>query len=197
MNRLFRATISGNVYGELFQHVCHFEVTNDGMTTLEVAAEVRGFFIGNGPNQGIKSWVSNSVKWTSVAAQQIVPAVGILQTITFDQGGQQSPTDGLYLQLCVLLRFQTILSGRRGRGRIYVPGILNGFTTNGRLNAQFHNFADPALNFLRNRFIKDNPNFVGPLALCVASRVTPSQYSPVISIEPSDKTGSQRRRNFA
>jgi hypothetical protein len=126
----------------------------------------------------------------------IVPVVGLHETLFFSQGGVQAESNEHFMQLCYLMRFQTNLSGRKGKGRIYIPGVMNGFTTNGRIDDTFHQFNDGALNGLRERFIKDNGIGVGPCTLAVASRTNPAAYASVFSIQISDKLGTQRRRNF-
>lgn len=197
MTRLWRSTISGQLYGELFQNVLHFEAEDDNLTPDAVNLEVRNQWVGQEINVGVKSWVPNSVHWSQVSSKVVHPFVGVEATLVFDQAGQQSPSTELIMQIATVLRFQTNIVGRAGRGRSYIPGVIPGFTTNGLIDDSFIAFAGAALTALRIRFIKDfNPTLQGPLSLCVAGRQNPGEYARVISIQPANKLGTQRRRNF-
>jgi hypothetical protein len=190
-----RVTISALFYSQICQNVLHFENQDGALTPAQVCAEIRDHWIGTTTNVGIHSWVTNSCAWVKVACQTRASSLAAPTELTINQPGQQSPDNQQYTVLSVILKFRTAAAGRKGRGRSYVPGIANGFTTTGLVNATFHTYADTAIAGLNARFAVGG---TGPLYLMVGPRsgIVNNDFYPVTSIAASNFVGVQRRRNI-
>lgn len=190
-----RVTITALYYGQKVQNVLNFDNPDGTLTPLQVCTEIKDNWIGSTTNVGIHAWVGNHIQWVQVACQTRATPLPAPTTLTIAINGQQSASGQEYTPLAVILKFSTAIAGRRGRGRSYVPGIANGFATNGLLNSTFHSFADTALNALNARFKLAGS---GPLQLLVGPRngMVLIDYLHVTNIQASTFIGVQRRRNI-
>lgn len=190
-----RVTISALFYSQICQNVLHFNNPDGALTQAQVAAEIRDKWIGTVTNTGIHSWVTNSITWVKVSVQTRAISPGPPYDLTIAQQGQQSASNEQYTPVCCILKFRTATGGRRGRGRSYVPGMLNGFVTNGLINATFHSYADTAIAALNARF---SVGGTGPLFLVIGPRtgISTPDFPPVTAIVASNYVGIQRRRNI-
>lgn len=190
-----RVTITALYYGQKVQNVLNFENPDGGLTPLQVCTEIKDNWIGSTTNVGIHAWVGNHIQWVQVACQTRASVLPAPTTLTIAINGQQSGSNQEYSPMCIILKFSTAIAGRRGRGRSYIPGILNGFSTNGLVNSTFHSFADTALNALNARYKSGGS---GPITLLVGPRdgVARADYLAVTNIQASTFFGVQRRRNI-
>lgn len=83
------------------------------------------------------SLMSNQVTWAQDAEVETISTAGVLEgvtAITADTGGGTSTSEALppHVQALVRLRTGNIVSGRELRGRVFVPGMVEGLNVAGR-----------------------------------------------------------------
>jgi len=114
---ILRVTTSAVCFGQVMQNVLHFKDPVGLPPPRTVAASIRDIWLTQ-----MKKHQGSSLRWTSILVQQIdVPgALGFNLPIALD-GESGSGTINLHPFACALLKLQTGVGGRHGRGRIYVP----------------------------------------------------------------------------
>lgn len=187
---LLRCTISMLEYGQLCQNVLHFDYPDmPGTTGLSLAADM----VHSGWVANIKLPISGNILFTSLRMDDIGggPGGGTFTKLISDVGAQDMDSF-IPLNTAWKLRFGTGLSGRRNRGRCFIPGIRTGYNTSGFINA---------LGI--SQWTTPLANLVGLFAAGGSSELTlqikRSSLSgpdpiPVTSIQLSNTPGSMRSR---
>lgn len=190
-----RVTITALFYGQRCQNVLHFNNPDGLFTTMNVCEEVRNEWIGTVANKGIHQWTPSNIVWVMVSCQRLGNPPPAPTHLTVNIPGVQGPQSEQIPFACVVLKFQTALAGRRGRGRSYCPGVMQGFLTNGLIDADFNAFAATALTAMNARFKAGGS---GPLTLLVGPKngVVLADFTMVEAITVSNFVGVQRRRNI-
>jgi hypothetical protein len=175
----------------------HFNNPDDTLTDAQVADEIKTKWIGDVNGVGIHQWQVQSIKWISIKVQRLASSLPAPFNLTISRPGVQSADNGLCTVLAGILKFSTTVGGRKGRGRIYVPGVQAGFTDLGLTSATFHTYADTPIAGMNSRFC-NNPGPNGPLELLVGPRsgVVLADFNHVTQISLSNFVGIQRRRNI-
>jgi hypothetical protein len=120
-------------YGQLCQNVLHFSYPDMPVSTgLSTAADQ----VDTGWVDQVKLPISGNVAFTSIRVDDISAGPGgATFTKLISKVGAQDVDTYIPLNTAWKLRFQTGLSGRKNRGRCFIPGIRTGYNTSGMINA--------------------------------------------------------------
>jgi len=175
----------------------NFNNPDGTLTDAQICDEIRDYWIGSVVGRGVHTWQSNSLHWVKVQWQQRQSTPEPPFSLTIAINGQQTSDATLYTPVAGILKFVTPIAGRKGRGRVYVPGVNPGFTTNGLTNDTFHTYADTAITNMKARFLLSGSS-PGPIQLLVGPRngIVLGDYHYVTDIQLSNFVGIQRRRNI-
>jgi len=185
---IWRAIISGTLFAQLVQN----RIWLQGETFQE-AEEVADQIDNNWINP-MKLFQHNGVKYLSIQVQSFGEAVNTSFTKSINKtGGQTEETQGFSFS-CGLIRFNSALAGRRGRGRYYVAGHRQGATQLGRFQQSELDLWAQQLAIISTNFLGDSS--ATGLALLIRGEepnvhntlVTQMQMTPIIRV--------QRRRNL-
>lgn len=190
-----RVTITALMYGQKMQNVLHFNNPDGALTGLQVCQEIRDNWIGTAVNVGIHAWCTQSTVWVQVACQTRASSPSPPTILTINQPGYQGASNEIVPFACVVLKFQTAVAGRRGRGRSYTPGVMQGFFTQGLMDDTLTSFGGTALAAMNARFCAGGS---GPLTLLVGPKngIILIDFLQVTQISFSTFLGVQRRRNI-
>lgn len=187
---IVRITFSGLVFGQLCQNVLHFQNQDALLTEQAIAEEMRDFYLNE-----LRLRQSNQFKWINIAVQTVDPAgslgvnlpVNILGNAAGATGEQPST-------MCAIIKIQTTMMGRAGRGRIFVPVPEPGHYNMGTLTSgALFQWENGILAMIRTRyFLTGGP----PITLGVAPKGNPSGWHAAISVNIKTIGGTQRRRQI-
>lgn len=190
-----RVTITALMYGQKMQNVLHFNNPDGALTGLQVCQEIRDNWIGTAVNVGIHAWCTQSTTWVQVASQTRAASPAPPTILTINQPGYQGANNEIVPFACVVLKFQTAVAGRRGRGRSYTPGVMPGMFTQGLMDDTLNFFGATALATMNSRYCAGGS---GPLRLLVGPKtgIVLADFYEVTLISFSTFLGVQRRRNI-
>jgi hypothetical protein len=188
---LERVTFTGTTLSGTMQNVVHFENADGAMTHAAIAAELQAGWINP-----LLNLHNNNFTWVSMSIQTMAPGPGLAETfpITPGQGNQSGDMAPPFVSALIQLR--SGVPGRRGRGRVYLPGLSIGtFGDRGRLTpGSYAAFQTIFLNTWRARYLA--PSGSTNLTLAVAPRDSPGSYVLVTSLDVRLWASVQRRRNY-
>jgi len=187
-----RVRLSGTCFGQLMQNVLHFNNPDGTVTETDAAANMRDVWCTL-----VKKRQISAFTWFSIQVQTLGiggPTLGVLLPIALS-GEISSGQDLVQPTTCAILKLQTAVAGRRGRGRVYLPvpepGTFFQGVMNGSIRAQWEsNVMAP----LRTAYLGGSPT--SGLNLAVLHRDTSSDVSNAISLEVGAIAGTQRRRQI-
>jgi len=185
---IWRVLISGTIFAQLWQN--RIWVQGESFQEAEEICDQ----IDTGWVNHIKLFQHSGVKYLSISAQSFGEAVNTSFTKSINKtGGQTEETQGLSFS-CGLIRFNSALAGRRGRGRYYVAGHRQGATQLGRFVQTELDLWAQQLAIISGNFLGDTPatgiNLLirGEEPNVHNTLVTQMQMTPIIRV--------QRRRNL-
>ena len=185
---VFRVTIIASMYGQQIQNVIHFTGQSQGTTTLSALAdEVAANWIGTVKQRQTSALVYNQVKVRELdgTLPPFVKTVNIPGSFGFD--------NEVSTVLAFILRLRTANIGRRGRGRVYIGGVLKGWTTLGLVNGDIINAWNAVATTLLGFW---GPNGTSVFTLVLCPNKPPFNTIPVVSMQVAPTLGVQRRRNI-
>jgi hypothetical protein len=174
------------------QNVVHFN-NPDGATSH---AAMFTYLIANWLTP-LRASQNNNFSWLSMSIQTVHPSGSVASLFTISPGGGDQAGDMAPPVIAALLQIRTGFPGKRGRGRIYVPGMpINYFNTIGKLNAGA--YAQMQTNFLnawRTKFLSGGS---APITLGICKRSSPGagDINLAIAIDVRNYAAVQRRRNY-
>ena len=184
-----RLVQSGHIYGCLTQNVLHFnksDLTQAEMLTLAQRWRDNGitnfgiFVLSNHVFENIKVTVPSQPSW---------PAVELPIAIAGYAGYSVYSTS----MLCMVIKVNTAINNRHGRGRIYWPGAGPGGLEYGNWAASVQgNFSTAATSFIG----KWGPTGTELFEFGVCARNDPETFYGATSLVLRASCGVQRRRNI-
>ena len=186
-----RVTVSALWYGGMVvQNVMAFENDDGFLSVQQVAEEIRDNWLTTlrAKQSGLLAWRDIKVDRLNDASPPIHLNINLPGLDAVDSGLSQ-PT------IAWKLRINTNVGGKRGRGRIYVPGIRYSHWQFGQLTAFGQEDLQPLVDTLSGRYV--GPSHTGPLQLGVMPRPGPDVevFLPSTSLTQSVTPGIQRRRS--
>lgn len=187
---VWRVTTSCIVMGQVCQNVIHLARDASDRTDFQVATTVNLEWIPH-----IRNFQHTGARWFQIEARNVVPGGNAPTVITIDLAGTgpavsdaDDPCRGRVLQ------FRTIMAGKQGRGRYFIPGTSwQAFSAN-QVKAASITAGNPLVQQLKDRFLA--PDATSDYVLVIAPRSQPSNYKTVVDIVQRSIVGYQRRRNI-
>lgn len=177
------------LYGQVCQNVMHF-FNPDGALSLSAAAdEFQNQWITN-----VKPRQIGNVQWTKIQVYNLSNPVLAPFEKSINILGTNSTTTLSRTFDCFVLKVQTAIAGRHGHGRIYLPGLHEGFLSNGLFQQSQVDAWATQLAIIKARFI--GPPAAGPMTLAVREKAAPHTMTLATNILLRNIPGVQRRRNI-
>ena len=187
-NTLYRVTLNQQMYGQQIQNVLHFSHPSSDPATMSLLADA----VETNWIQNVRFEHSAAVKYTRIRVLMLESQFAAFEK-TININGGQGNDDGLHSYVCWLIRLRTATLGKRGRGRVYISGVLHGLTLNGFVRAE-------NITSWNNRFVNVmaafGPGGSSPFRLGVCNSKPPFVFHDVTSIQLAPTLGAQRRRNI-
>lgn len=149
MAGLFQVTLTGNHFGQMIQNVLHFtEEDPPDALPLENLANAAETFINI-----IRPAINQQVIYTKISVDDLTngPAGAFIQR-NINLAGSGGSDSASQLNACWVLKKETGFHGKRNIGRIYIPGMSPGFTSNGIINTSGINQWTTPLQQLNDNF---------------------------------------------
>lgn len=187
-DNIFRVTTIATMYGQQCQNVFHLlGPSSDPLELSAVADHVTANWIAQ-----IRTKQTSAVAYTQVKVRllesQFPPHVKTVN-ITGSNGNDTE----LSTVLAWVLRLRSAEIGKRGRGRLYVPGVMKGWTVNGLVIAAQITAWDVTIATLMGLY---GPNHTSPYQLTIVPSKAPFSTREVTSMQIAPTLGTQRRRNI-
>lgn len=188
---IFRVTLTMTQYQQIFmQNVLHFDWHDFAGPMSQVTTEIQTGWI-----EIMRQAQVSSIRYRNITVYQV--GSGLTPTnLPLDLPGldiadpnQSMPT------LSVKMRIGTGIAGKKGRGRIYVPGVRQGHWVAGQLSAAGITTWTARANALIARYV--GPTSSGPMVLGVSNRTEDvTAFKQADSLTVMVIPGCQRRRNL-
>jgi len=192
---VIRVVMSGTFYGQVCQNVLHFHKV-DGVWPAQVVtllADLRDNWLSG--THGVRTEQNDRAFWTEIRAYNCDTPTLTPLTLTISlQGTDGNASTQLLSYVCYILRLRASSGGRKGRGRIYIPGPRFGYYINGSLSAS----AITALNQVTAQLAKYLDGGASPWTVGISPRGTgeATDFIPASTMQFAPISGVQRRRNI-
>lgn len=147
---IIRVTFTGISWGAInSQNVCAFSYSSATFPTQAlVAAELRDNWCTI-----LAAGQTNQFGWRNISIYEVGSGTAPFNLPIVVNGiDATDPTTGTQV-LCQKFRIQTATGGRKGRGRIYLPGYRANLWSQGQLNATGITNMSIRLNAIKNRYV--------------------------------------------
>lgn len=188
---LLRVTQTMNMFGQTCQNVLHFNYPSPGPTyLLDMATGMETAWV-----QAVRPSTIGDVFFLSTTVDDITGgAGGPTFTKNYTYQGSSGFDTASQLNLAFVLRLETGLSGRKNRGRVYMPGQHPGHTTSGFVNATGQALWNTPIFNLKLNFIQGG-GAGNPYYLVIYTRGDPTgTFRTVRDIVLRTTPGSMRKR---
>lgn len=188
-DNVFRVTVTAVLYGQQCQNVIHLSGPSSDPGQMSVlATEIRDVWV-----EKVRGVITQDVKFVNINVRLLGSQFAPFDK-TINVNGAGSASNQQIPFACYVIRLRSALIGRKGHGRVYIPGVLNGVTDFGLLNQSTLNFWSPRLADIMAAF---GPGGTSTFRLGVGPKVnTTANFKEVINLQMAPTLGSQRRRNI-
>ena len=185
---IWEVVFSGLVYGQLWQNKVHFGEVNGGLQPDDIATIMLLNWVPH-----MRQFQTSDVTWATIQVKNVSVPLGQQFTLGIQTTGAQSGEGQRFSFAAGVVQKNSGLSGRKNRGRIYIPGIRGG----GTLFGQFQQFElanwNAQLNTIGQNFIAPTPH---NLRLVIRHK-DGSQETEVTGLQMRPILGVMRTRNIA
>lgn len=188
MPNIFRITTIGAMYGQQVQNVFHLTgPSSDPAELSAIADHIATNWLAQVKNGQTAALVYNSIKVRLLESQfpPFVKTINVPGAFGFD--------DQVSTVLAFILRLRTSEIGRHGRGRLYLAGVLKGWTTLGLVNSDILVAWNNRIATLMGVY---GPTGSSNYRLQVCPSKAPFSVRAVTSMQIAPTLGVQRRRNI-
>lgn len=187
-DNIFRVTTIGTMYGQQCQNVFHLlGPSSDPAQLSAVADHVAANWVAFIRTKQTSAFTYTGVK-VRLLESQFPPH---LKTINI--AGSNGFDDELSTVQAWILRLRSAEIGKRGRGRLYIPGVMKGWTKNGLVIAAQITGWD---NLIVQMMDVYGPNHTSDYQLTIVPGKAPFSTREVTSMQIAPTLGTQRRRNI-
>jgi len=186
---IHRVTMSCLVDGQVNQNVIHLENADGAIADATIATTIRDSWLSE-----IRPFQRTDASWYDIEVRK-VPGVNVpyhLTIVLAGTGASSAEQDVPFV--CRVLWFQTAVAGKRGRGKLYIPGTTFNAWDRGRVKPVSITAGLPLCANLVSRFTGLSPST--GLSLVVCPRSDPTDVKHVIEITQRVNLGVQRRRGL-
>jgi len=188
MPNIFRVTTIGAMYGQQVQNVVHFTGPSSDPNELSALADhIAANWLLTIKTGQTSALVYNSIKVRLLESQfpTFVKTVNIPGAFGFD--------DEVSTVLSFILRLRSSEIGKRGRGRLYLAGVLKGWTTLGLVDSDILVAWNNRIATLMGVY---GPSGSSTYRLSIVPSKAPFTVRSVTSMQIAPTLGVQRRRNI-
>jgi hypothetical protein len=185
-----RVTFQGVTLAGTDENVVHFKNPDGTTTHAAMAAYLQTNWIA--PLLTIQN---NNFTWVQMLIQRVDGGGAPASTHVISPGQGTQGGDAAPPFVSALIQLRTSVAGRKGRGRIYLPGLSIGtFSDRGRLTSgSYTAFQTGLLNAWRTKFLFGG---TAPITIGVCSRDNPSDFDTAVFMDVRQWCSVQRRRNY-
>jgi hypothetical protein len=185
---IFRVTLVQSMYGQQIQNVFHLRgASSDPLELSAIAEDVNTFWVNVVSAEQTASLVYNGIRVRMLESQ--FPTF----TKTINRPGAFGTDDQMLTFSAFILRLRAAEIGRRGRGRLYIAGLLKGWYVNGVVTAATITRWQLVINQLMGSY---GPTGNRPYKLCIVPSKPPVEHRDVTTMSIAPTLGVQRRRNI-
>jgi hypothetical protein len=174
------------------QNVVHFENPDGGLTHAQINTELQTNWIGP-----LKNLHNNNFTWVQLEITTLSSGTTTTDVFPVASGQGAQSGDAAPPFVSAVLKITTAFPGRKGRGRIFIPGLSIGtFGDRGKLTpGSYAAFQTTFLNSFRARYL---PGGTANLWLGVTNRGSSAHldFHQATGIDVRIYAGVQRRRNY-
>ena len=188
MPNIFRVTTVALMYGQEFQNVFHLTGPSADPAELSTIADE----IALNWLQQIRAQQTAALVYTGVKVRLLESQFPtFVKTVNF--AGLNGFDDELSTVLGFILRLRSAEIGKRGRGRLYIGGVMKGWTKNGLvIDSQLTAWGVRITNLLA----RYGPQGSTTYRLVICPSKAPFSTRAVTTMQLAPKLGTQRRRNI-
>lgn len=187
-DNIFRITTIGLMYGQQIQNQFHLlGPSADPLELQTIAQHVRDNWLAEIRLRHTQALRYNTIKVRLLESQFPTHSetVNIAGNFGFD--------DEVSTVLAFILRLRSGVIGRKGRGRLYIGGVLKGWTHNGLVDESQINLWNITIGALMGVY---GPNGSSPYRLTIVPQKPPFTTNEVTTMQVAPTLGVQRRRNI-
>jgi len=189
---LYRATVSGVLFGQTIQNVLHFhraDAPQDG--SLVLAQSLVNHFYGQ-----VRLQCSNQMTWNLIKIERADAPNELPLLFPTNFAGGWSSSIKVWAPHCCVIQIKTDTPGRTGRGRFYISGLELadvdlGIWTTGRMQQLVS-----MCTSIKGGYTGPNPSSLYTLGVMPRSGTTLADFKPALDLVPRSIPGTQRRRNI-
>lgn len=189
---IYRATVSGTLFGQLVQNVLHFRQN-------EPPPNVHTVLINNLINNfygQIRLFVNSAMNWHQIRVDTMEDPPPFPTIVTTNFSGAWSTHNILWGPLTTVFQIKTAFPGRKGRGRFYISGdepqgLLNGVWESGRQG--LHN---SVANSIKGNYVGVSPATGFELGVYPRNTTDPTEFKAATDLIARALPGTQGRRNI-
>lgn len=187
-DNIFRVTTIAGMYGQQLQNVFHLlGPSTDPLELSTIADHVAANWIAQ-----IRTKQTSAVVYTQIKVRllesQFPPFVK-----TVNIAGSNGFDNELSTVQAWILRLRSSEIGKRGRGRLYIPGVMKGWTQNGLVISSQIVAWDATIANLMGVY---GPSGSSVYRLTIVPSKAPFSTREVTSMQIAPTLGTQRRRNI-
>jgi len=189
---IYRFTTSALFRGQINQNVWHMRDPDGALGLAAAATEIRDNWLVK-----IRGMQTDGYLYTNLEVRPVDPAGGAPYNLALSVFGTITSTNSADMNFTsIVLKFQSALAGRHGRGRYFVGGTSFGSYPTGVIQAGSLGLAtlQPLVTAMKARYT--DVSHTGPLDLVIAPRASPGDYVVATDILIRSIVGVQRRRNW-
>lgn len=187
---IVRVTMFCNSYGQVCNITPHFDNIDGLLTMAQIATELQGAWL-----TAIRTVQFNSAFWYKFEINDVNSPTTPTFVSNFANLNGTGGLNNAHPQVCYLWSMKTALRGRKGRGRMYIPGINSQITTaSGTVGATLLTTNNTAITNIMNRY-GPTGTFAGSLKWVLWSRAD-NVARPITECTIRNNFGTQRRRNI-
>lgn len=188
-DNVFRLTSTMAVYGQQNQNVFHFSGPSSDPAQMSALAddfEVNWIQI-------FKTLISDDVRWVATQVRLLDSQFATF-TKTISIGGIAGSSQQNFPQVAFKIWLRAATIGRKGRGRVYLPGVLGGTLSQGFWRSDLVTRFEAACSSVMDAYgLGGSSTF----RLGVAPKVqSTANWQQVVQLQLAPTSGTQRRRNI-
>lgn len=176
------------MYGQIYQNVLHFfrdDVLANAPSLL--ADDFQNAWVNN-----IRGLQMGTITHTRIKVRELGSANATFEKVINVPGTNGGAVTDIIPFVSEILQLRTALSGRHGRGRVYIAGIKNGTFVSGFITGTRLTEWTPKITGIMAAY---GPTGSSQFRLCVIPRAQFTQVKQVTAMQVASRPGVQRRRN--